>query len=154
MVLQYILIKKFEVFYRNSLFKYPKKKHSAINQILSDKSEDEHRICPQEQKMNDDMSVFYIQRWALDSLFVNRETGNRAVGSASGCSQDFPARAKKTWHMSSQGNDKCWHVCKERCDFCQKTEAASYQHLKSVTCFMVCFAEIGMSSPKNYMYSR
>lgn len=54
-------------------------------------------------QINYDMPAFYNQRWALDSLFVNRETGNRAVGSAGGGSQDFPARAKKTWHMSSQG---------------------------------------------------
>lgn len=53
MVLQYILIKKFEVLYRNSLFKYPKKKQSAVNQILSDKSENEHRICPEEQQLPD-----------------------------------------------------------------------------------------------------
>lgn len=77
-------------------------------------------------QINYDMSVFYIQRWALDSLFVNRETGNRAVGSAGGGSQDFPARAKKTWHMSSQGNGKCRHLCKEKYDYCQKSEATFY----------------------------
>lgn len=109
---QYILIKEFQVLYGNCFFKYPKQKASLVKLCIC-KQVGKHNRQQTDCKATEELSSpgatavtaeperthYHIRLLSelsagSDSLLVNGEAGNRAVGSAGCCPQDLAARQK------------------------------------------------------------
>lgn len=119
---QYILIKEFQVLYGNCFFKYPKQKASLVKLCIC-KQAGKHNRQQTHCKATEELSSpgatavtaeperthYHIRLLSelsagSDSLLVNGEAGNRAVGSAGCCPRDLAARQKALPKFKVCGN--------------------------------------------------
>lgn len=108
--------------YGNCFFKYPKQKASLVNLCIC-KQVGKHNRQQAHCKATEELSFpgatavtaeperthYHIRLLSnlsagSDSLLVNGEAGNRAVGSAGGCPQDLAARQKSIAKFQVCGN--------------------------------------------------